>query len=119
MRDVHGMPVARIAGDLHPATLEVRAYMAERVAVWLREVGIERFTDFTTGRPAPAGEHSAGTCRMGEDPATSACDRDGRLHGSENVYVADASLLPTNGSVNPCLTTLANAWRVAEGIGGG
>ena len=119
VRDVHGMPVARIAGDLHPATLEVRAYMAERVAVWLREVGIERFTDLTTGRPAPAGEHSAGTCRMGEDPATSACDRDGRLHGSENVYVADASLLPTNGSVNPCLTTLANAWRVAEGIGGG
>ena len=87
--------------------------------VWLREVGIERFTDFTTGRPAAAGEHSAGTCRMGEDPATSACDRDGRLHGSENVYVADASLLPTNGSVNPCLTTMANAWRVAEGIGGG
>ena len=50
-RDVHGMPVARIAGDVHPATLEVRAYMAERVARWLDEVGIERCTDFTTGRP--------------------------------------------------------------------
>jgi choline dehydrogenase-like flavoprotein len=112
--DLHGMPVARIASDLHPATLEVRAYMAERLATWLAEVGIDRTVDFTTGRPAAAGEHSAGTCRMGEDPATSACDRDGRLHGSDNVYVADASLLPTNGGVNPCETTMANAWRVAE-----
>jgi choline dehydrogenase-like flavoprotein len=116
VRDAHGMPVARIAGDVHPATLEVRAYMAERVALWLREVGIERFTDFTTGRPAAAGEHSAGTCRMGEDPADSVCDRDGRVHGSGNVYVADASSLPTNGGVNPCETTMANAWRVAEAL---
>ena len=116
VRDVHGMPVARMRGDVHPATLEVRAYMAERVRDWLAEVGIERFADFTPAARAAAGEHSAGTCRMGEDPATSACDRDGRVHGTENVYVADASLLPTNGGVNPCLTTMANAWRVAEAI---
>ena len=82
----------------------------------LDEAGIEGYRDFTTGRPAAAGEHSAGTCRMGEDPATSACDRDGLVHGARNVYVADASLLPTNGGVNPCVTTMANAWRVASGI---
>jgi choline dehydrogenase-like flavoprotein len=117
VKDVHGMPVARIVSDVHPATLEVRAYMAERVARWLDEAGIEHYRDFTTGSPAAAGEHSAGTCRMGEDPATSACDRDGLVHGARNVYVADASLLPTNGGVNPCVTTMANAWRVAEGIG--
>jgi choline dehydrogenase-like flavoprotein len=55
---------------------------------------------------------------MGEDPGASACDRDGRLHGSGNVYVADASLLPTNGSVNPGATTMANAWRTAEALVG-
>jgi choline dehydrogenase-like flavoprotein len=75
--------------------------------------------DFFAARPvAAAGEHSAGTCRMGENPATSACDRYGRLHGAENVYVADASLLPTNGSVNPGVTTMANAWRIAEALAG-
>ncbi|MDA0160089.1 GMC family oxidoreductase [Solirubrobacter ginsenosidimutans] len=114
--DVHGMPVARIASEVHPATLEVRAYMASRLARWLAEAGVEGVVDFTTARPAAAGEHSAGTCRMGEDPATSACDRDGLLHGASNVFVADGSLLPTNGGVNPCVTIMANAWRVAEAL---
>jgi choline dehydrogenase-like flavoprotein len=91
--------------------------MAARLATWLAETGVDDLVDMFANRPMPAaGEHSAGTCRMGEDPATSACDRRGRLHGSDNVYVADASLLPTNGGVNPCLTTMANAWRVADAL---
>jgi choline dehydrogenase-like flavoprotein len=117
VRDVHGMPVARLHGDVHPATTEVREYMAAHLNTWLDEVGIARRFVFSSGRPpAAAGEHSAGTCRMGDDPAVSACDRLGRLHGTEHVYVADASLLNTNGSVNPCETTMANAWRVAEAL---
>ena len=82
------------AGEVHPATAEVREYMraALHVAGRDRRRAARRLRP---GRPpAAAGEHSAGTCRMGEDPATSACDRDGRVHGTENVYVADASLLP-------------------------
>jgi choline dehydrogenase-like flavoprotein len=119
VRDVHGMPVARLQGDVHPATGQVRQYMAGHLHRWLDEIGIERRIVFGAGRPpVPAGEHSAGTCRMGDDPATSACDRFGRVHGCANVYVADASLLPTNGSVNPCETTMANAWRVAEALSG-
>jgi len=115
--DAHGMPVARLAGDLRPATIEARDYMTERLTMWLAEVGVDGLVDLFGDRPvAAAGEHSAGTCRMGSDPATAACDRDGRVHGTQNVYVADASLLPTNGSVNPCATTMANAWRVAEAL---
>ena len=115
--DRHGMPVARLRGAVHPATLAVRDFMRARLETWLAEVGVRDLVDLYARRPVPAaGEHSAGTCRMGEDPAASACDRDGRLHGTANVHVADASLLPTNGGVNPCLTTMANAWRVAEAI---
>ena len=115
--DAHGMPVARLTGDVLPETVEVRDYMTARLTAWLAEVGVEGVVDFFAGRPvAAAGEHAAGTCRMGEDPATTACDRDGLVHGTDNVYVADASLLPTNGSVNPCVTTMANAWRVAEAL---
>ncbi len=51
---------------------------------------------------------------MGDDPRRSACDPNGRVHGTDNVYVADASLHPTNGSVNPALTVMANAFRVAD-----
>jgi choline dehydrogenase-like flavoprotein len=51
---------------------------------------------------------------MSDDPATGATDRYGRLWGSSRVVVCDSSLLPTNGSVNPTLTIVANAFRVAE-----
>ena len=61
-----------------------------------------------------AGEHSCGTARMSDDPATGATDRYGRLWGSSRVVVCDSSLHPTNGSVNPTLTIVANAIRVAE-----
>jgi len=117
VRDVHGMPVARLRGGQHPATRQVRDYMTGHLETWLAEAGVEGLVELFAAREAPvraAGEHSAGTCRMGDDPATAACDRFGRMHGWENVYIADASLLPTNGSVNPCLTTMANAWRVAD-----
>lgn len=58
-------------------------------------------------------EHSAGTVRMGSEPSNSACDPHGRLHETSNVFVADASLHPTNGGFNPGLTVMANAMRVA------
>jgi len=57
-------------------------------------------------------EHSAGTARLSADPADGACDPTGRLWGTRNVYVADASLHVTNGGFNPALTVIANALRV-------
>lgn len=126
VRDRVGMPVARLEGHPHPVNREVVTYLEARCSQWLAEIGCQEVrplfdamrSQFGGGRDAgpqsPAGEHSAGTCRMGDDPATSATDRFGRLHGTDNVYVADASLHPTNGSVNPGLTVMANAFRVAE-----
>ena len=52
------------------------------------------------------------------DPASGATDRHGRLWGSNRVVVCDSSLHPTNGSVNPTLTIVANAFRVAEHLVG-
>ncbi|VAW03015.1 Glucose-methanol-choline (GMC) oxidoreductase:NAD binding site, partial [hydrothermal vent metagenome] len=47
------------------------------------------------------GHHHMGTARMGVDPATSVVDANCRIHGSENVYVGDSSVLPSNGFANP------------------
>ncbi len=60
--------------------------------------------------------HACGTCRFGEDPATSVLDRDNRAHEVENLYVGDASFFPSSGGTNPSLTIAANALRVAEAI---
>jgi choline dehydrogenase-like flavoprotein len=56
----------------------------------------------------------AGTCRFGHDPATSVLDVDCRAHELDNMYVVDASFLPSIGAVSPALTVMANAIRVGE-----
>jgi choline dehydrogenase-like flavoprotein len=58
--------------------------------------------------------HQAGTARFGTDPATSVLDLDCRAHEVENLYLADASFFPSIGAVNPTLTIIANALRVAD-----
>jgi choline dehydrogenase-like flavoprotein len=63
-----------------------------------------------------AGQHQAGTCRMGHDPHSSVTDASGRVHGHDNLYIADASLHVTNGGFNPVLTVMALAFRVARAI---
>ena len=118
VRDRRGVPAARIRPHAHPLTHEIEGEMTRLAAAWLEASDCTSIVDlgarWHAGPRPPADEHSAGTARMGDDPARSACDRFGQLHGTANVYVCDASLHPTNGSVNPTLTILANAMRIAE-----
>ncbi|WP_425071546.1 GMC oxidoreductase [Sagittula sp. S175] len=60
--------------------------------------------------------HPCGTLRFGDDTARSVLRPDGRAHGVENLWVADASFMPTSMGVNPSLTIAAWALRVAEGM---
>ncbi|MEL6715442.1 MAG: GMC family oxidoreductase, partial [Planctomycetota bacterium] len=57
--------------------------------------------------------HHLGTTRMGDDPRTSVCDADGRVHGSDNVFCAGGSLFPTSGCANPTFTVVALSIRIA------
>jgi len=59
-------------------------------------------------------DDQAGTCRFGRDPATSVLDVNCKAHELDNLYVVDASFLPSVGAVGPALTTMANAIRVGE-----
>jgi choline dehydrogenase-like flavoprotein len=61
-----------------------------------------------------ASTHVQGSCRMGDDPARSAVDRNGQVHGVESLYVGDGSLVPRTMSVNPSLTIMALATRLAD-----
>ena len=63
--------------------------------------------------------HPCGTLRFGDDPRTSVLDRDCRVHGIHNLYVADSSFMPTSNGVNPSLTIAANALRVGDAIAAG
>jgi choline dehydrogenase-like flavoprotein len=58
--------------------------------------------------------HQAGTCRFGNDPASSVLDVNCKAHELDNLYVVDTSFFPSIGAVNPSLTAIANAIRVGH-----
>ena len=60
--------------------------------------------------------HQCGTARMGADPATSVVNPDCRAHDHANLFIVDASVLPTSAAVNPALTIAALALRTAGHI---
>ncbi len=66
--------------------------------------------------PVAGVAHQAGTCRFGRDPESSVLNVDCRAHELDNLYVTDASFFPSVGAVNPTLTIIANALRVADRI---
>jgi len=60
--------------------------------------------------------HQAGTLRFGTDNQSSVLDLNCKAHELDNLYVTDASFFPSIGAVNPTLTIIANALRVADHI---
>jgi choline dehydrogenase-like flavoprotein len=60
--------------------------------------------------------HQMGTCRMGNDPATSVANPWGELHDTKGVWIGDASAFPTASGTNPMITIMALAHRTAEAI---
>jgi len=98
----------------------------EALQVYLRRLG--RF-DFAPNRGTVFSAHQMGTARMGSDPRDHVCDPWGRVRSTarprtgdanagmiKGLYIADGSLFPTALGVNPMVTILAVAKRVARAI---
>jgi choline dehydrogenase-like flavoprotein len=69
---------------------------------------------FETKMPMHSLGHQVGTCKFGEDPRSSVLDVNCRAHDLDNLYVVDGSFFVSSGAVNPTLTIIANALRVAD-----
>jgi choline dehydrogenase-like flavoprotein len=111
-----GLPVAALhAIDLPAEDRATAVFLADRAAEWLTASGARQIVPTVPDgtNSVWAGQHQAGTARMGTDPTTSVTDARGRVWGQNAVSVADGSLHVTNGGVNPVLTIMALAWRVA------
>ncbi|HEV2035600.1 MAG TPA: GMC family oxidoreductase N-terminal domain-containing protein [Candidatus Dormibacteraeota bacterium] len=63
--------------------------------------------------------HQMGSCRLGADRNTSVADPYGQVHGVRGLFVADASGFPSASGVNPMLSVMALAYRVAQRIKSG
>ena len=66
------------------------------------------------GTPNVQSAHPLASCRMGDDPATSALDDQHELRGHPGLFVTDASSVPTSLCVNPSLTIAALAERASS-----
>jgi len=116
VRDRWGIPVARLSGVTHPETVRAADHIRRRAEEWLRASGATRVWSGPPRLHLSAGQHQAGTCRMGDDPRASVTDPWGRVHGHDGLFVADGSLHVTNSGFNPVLTIMALAFRTADGI---
>jgi choline dehydrogenase-like flavoprotein len=90
--------------------------MRERAQEWLKASGAVKIWSDEPQLYLSGGQHQAGTCRMGDDLRTSVVDKWCKVHGHDNLYVADGSVHVTNGGFNPVLTIMALAWRTARHI---
>lgn len=114
VKDKYGLPVAAITLDRHPMDFAATRFLVER-----GEELLLRLDPDDVQRVGIAGETTIlqhGTCRFGNDPATSVLDRECRAHEVPNLYVVDGSFMPTAGSVPSTLTIAANSFRVAHAL---
>ena len=114
VKDVRGLPVARVHVDEHAEAGRMIAHFNQQSAELYRAVGA---SDVRHGRPVSA-THNMGTARMGKDPATSVVDATLQAHEVAGLYIADGSVFPTSTSVNPTLTIVALALRLAHRLAG-
>lgn len=84
----------------------------------MRSKSFERGLYLHKDMDVSATAHQAGTVRFGTDPTSSALDVWCKAHDLDNLYVLDGSFMPSIGAVNPTLTIIANAVRVAEHLTG-
>jgi len=100
--------------DWRRSNWEAHLALVAKLKAALRRAGYPVLLSKPFDRSTPS--HQCGTARLGEDPATSVTDPFGRSHDHPNLYICDASLLPTSAAVNPSLTIAALALRLADHI---
>jgi choline dehydrogenase-like flavoprotein len=111
----------RIVLELTENNMEAHRRLRDKLKALLSGAGahphlLERKLYLGQNIPIGGTAHQAGTARFGTDPANSVLDVDCNAHEVDNLYVVDASFFPSIGAVNPTLTIIANALRVADRI---
>ncbi|MFO1149999.1 MAG: GMC family oxidoreductase [Alsobacter sp.] len=107
---------ARIVLDWRRTNMKAHEGLVRRMRERFRAAGFPVVLTRPFDKRTPS--HQCGTVRFGADPATSALDPLCRAHDHPNLYVVDASFLPTSAAVNPALTIAAQALRVADHLRG-
>ncbi|HEX7061612.1 MAG TPA: GMC family oxidoreductase [Woeseiaceae bacterium] len=114
-KDHWGRPAIRVTYRDHEDDLAMAGFLQQHAIELFAAAGATKsWAEPVTAQTA--GPHLLGTCRMGDDPATSVVDRWHRSHDVPNLFVCDGSSLVTSGRGQPTMTIMALAFRAAEHI---
>jgi choline dehydrogenase-like flavoprotein len=108
IRDSVGLPALRIEYAPHAEDTAEQRYLLDRALELLTASGAR--TPAGGLSPLPGGlfaGHAHGTTRMGTDPATSVTNTHGRVHATDNLFIAGAGPFVTSAGLNPALTVAA------------
>ncbi len=108
--DEHGLRIAKVTFRYCENDNLLRQHAVRFMRQAMEAVGARDIWD------SESTAHLNGGCRMGDDPATSVVNADGRSWDIPNLWVCDGSLFPTVGGVNPSLTIQAMSCRIADRI---
>jgi choline dehydrogenase-like flavoprotein len=113
------MPRTVVEWRPRPAELDTALRFVPFIREYLRSLGIEinDWDEAVVNGTEPAmvdTYHMMGGLRMGTDPGQSVVDRDLKVHGLENLYVASCAVFPSGSSSNPTYTLMALTLRLAE-----
>ncbi|MBV8770250.1 MAG: GMC family oxidoreductase [Hyphomicrobiales bacterium] len=112
--EADGLPGVKLEYRISEHTRRSLEFGLDRAEEMLRAAGAHRTVRIPL---APlTGWHLLGTARMGDDPRTSVADGSGRVHAVADLIVADGSLFPTVGAVNPGSTIGAVALKIADDL---
>jgi len=115
LKDAWGLPAIRVTYKDHPDDLATARFLQDRCAEVLEAAGAQRVTQVPVAEQTSSA-HLLGTCRMGNDAATSVIDRYHRSHDVPNLFLCDGSSLVTSGRGQPTMTIQALAFRAGEHI---
>jgi choline dehydrogenase-like flavoprotein len=116
LKDAWGIPAIRVTYKDHPDDLAMATFLQDRCVEIMQAAGAQK-TYRAAQRLARGGVHLLGTCRMGNDPATSVVDKYHRTHDVRNLFLCDGSSFVTSGRGQPTMTIQALAFRAADHIG--
>jgi choline dehydrogenase-like flavoprotein len=122
VKDVFGVPVARITWSYGKYEQTAQQFWIPLLKTMMKRAGAAvafAVPDTINSGGLPTGSHIMGGMMMGTDPATSVTDGYGRVHGLDNVCVADGSVFVTSGAHNPTNTIMAVALRNTRHLAGG
>jgi choline dehydrogenase-like flavoprotein len=115
VKDKWGRPALRLTYNDHPDDIATMHFLRERGSEILEAAGATEVWKAPVG-PSTVGAHLLGTCRMGDDPASSVVDRYHRTHDVPNLFLCDGSSFVTSGRGQPTMTIMALAFRAGHHI---